>query len=82
MVGPDDVGVSGAKGAGRLCGDHILRVLQANSEENMTVPVSSADPLRRVEGMNLQLKHTRGQNLQWPKHNQINQISSVKTSSA
>lgn len=64
VIGPDNVGVSGAKGAGRLCGDHILRVFQANPKKYMTVPVSSADALRRVEGMNLQLKHTGGQYLQ------------------
>lgn len=64
VIGPDDVGVSGAKGARWLCGDHILRVFQANPEEYVTVPVSSADALRRVEGMDLQLKHTRGKNLQ------------------
>lgn len=63
VIGSDDVGLSGTKGAGRLCGDDILRVFQANSEKNVTVPVSSTDPLRGVEGMNLQLKHTRGQNL-------------------
>lgn len=63
VIGPDDVGVSGAKGARWLCGDHILRVFQANPEEYVAVPVSSADALRRVEGMDLELEHTRGQNL-------------------
>lgn len=49
VIGPDDVGVSRAKGARRLCGDHILRMFQANSEKYVTVPVSSADALRRVK---------------------------------
>lgn len=65
VIGPDDVGLSRAKGARRLCGDHILRVFEANSEKYMTVPVSSADALRRVEWMDFQLKHARGENLQW-----------------
>ena len=59
MIGSDDVGLSGAEGAGRFCGDHILRVFEADSEEDVTVPVSPTDPLRRVEGVNLQLKHAR-----------------------
>lgn len=35
----------------------------------MTVPVSSANALCRVEWMDFQLKHTGGQNLQWQKKN-------------
>lgn len=64
VVGPDDVGVSRAKGARWLCRDHILWVLKTNSEKYMTVPVSSADALRRVKGVDFQLKHARGENLQ------------------
>lgn len=64
VIGPDDVSVARTKGTRRLCGDHILRVFETNSEKYMTVPVSSADSLGRVERVNLQLKHTRGENLQ------------------
>lgn len=64
VVGPDHVGVSGSEGAGRLCGDHVLRVLEADPEEYVTVPVPSADALRRVEGMDLELKDTGGNHLE------------------
>lgn len=49
VIGSDDVGLPGAKGARWLCGDHILRVFETNSKKYVTVPVSSADALRRVE---------------------------------
>lgn len=58
VIGPDYVGVSRSKGTRGLCGNHVLRVLEADSEENMTVPVSSADALRRVERMDFKFKHT------------------------
>lgn len=63
VIGPDDVSVSSAKGARWFSRDHILWVFEADSEENVAVPVSSADTLRRVEWMDFQLKHTRGENL-------------------
>lgn len=63
VIGPDHVGVSGAEGAGRLRGDDVLRVLQADPEEDVAVAVSPADALRSVEGVDLQLEHTRGQHL-------------------
>lgn len=71
VIGPDDVGVARTKGARRLCRDHILRVFETNSEKYMTVPVSSADPLGRVERMDLQFKHTRGENLQRQERSQM-----------
>lgn len=64
VVGPDDVGVPGAEGARRLRGDHILGVFEANPEEYVAVSVSSADALRGVERVDLQLKHAGGENLQ------------------
>lgn len=64
VIGPDYVGVSRSKRARWLRRNHVLRVLEADSEENVTVPVSSADALRRVERMDFQLKHTRGENLE------------------
>lgn len=63
VVGSDDIRVSGAKGARWLCGDHILGVLEADSEENVTVPVFPADAVRRVERVDLQLEHSRRQDL-------------------
>lgn len=71
VIGPDDVGVARTKGARRLCRDHILRVFETNSEKYMTVPVSSAHPLGRVERMDLQFKHTRGENLQRQERSQM-----------
>lgn len=79
VVGPDHVGVSGAKGAGRLRGDHILWVLQTNPEEYVAVAVSSADALRRVEGVDLQLKHTRGQHLQKQEDRRIRHDTNTHT---
>lgn len=64
VICPDDVGVSSAEGARWLCRDHILWVFQANSEKYVAISVSSADPLRRVKGVDLQLKHTGGPNLE------------------
>lgn len=58
MIGPDHVGVPRPEGAGGLRRDHVLRVLEADSEEYVAVPVSPADALGRVEGMDLQFKHT------------------------
>lgn len=58
MIGPDYVGVSRPKGTRGLRGNHVLRVFEADPEENVTVPVSSADALRRVEGMDFKFKHT------------------------
>lgn len=64
MVGPDDVGVPGSEGARRLRGDHVLGVFEANTEEYVAVSVSSADALRGVERVDLQLKHAGGENLE------------------
>lgn len=63
VIGPDNVGVSGAKGAGWLRWDNVLRVLEANSKEYVTVSVSPADALRRVKWMDFQLKHAGRENL-------------------
>lgn len=64
VVGPDHVGVSRSKGARWLCRNHVLRVLEADSEENVTVPVSSADALRRVERVDFKFEHARGEHLE------------------
>lgn len=64
VVGPDDVGVPGSEGARRLRGDHVLGVFEANPEEYVAVSVSSADALRGVERVDLQLKHAGGENLE------------------
>lgn len=63
VIGPDYVGVSSSKRARWLCRNHVLRVFEADSEENVTVPVPSADALRRVERMDFKFKHTGGKNL-------------------
>lgn len=39
-------------------------MLEADPEEDVTVSVSAAHALRRVEGVDLQLEHPGGQNLQ------------------
>lgn len=64
MIGPDDVSVSRSKRARWLCRNHVLRVFEADSEENVTVPVPPADALRGVERMDFQFKHARGENLE------------------
>lgn len=64
VIGPDDVGVSRSKRARWLCRNHVLRVFEADSEENVTVPVPPADALRRVERVDFKFKHTRGENLE------------------
>lgn len=63
VIGPDDVRVSRPKRARWLCRNHVLRVFEADSEEDVTVSVSPADALRRVERMDFQFKHARGENL-------------------
>lgn len=75
VVGPDYVGVSRSEGTRGLCGNHVLWVLEADSEENMTVPVSSADALRRVERMDFKFKHTWGENLEESKtHSHLDRL--------
>lgn len=64
VVSPDHVRVSGSEGARWLGGDHVLRVFETDPEEDVTVPVSSAHALCGVEGVDLQLEHSGGQNLQ------------------
>lgn len=64
VIGPDDVSVSRSKRARRFCRNHVLRVFEADSEEDVTVSVSPADALRRVEGVDFQFKHARGENLE------------------
>lgn len=63
VIGPDYVGLSRPERARWFCGNHVLRVFEADSEEKVTVPVSSADALRRVERMDFKFKHARGENL-------------------
>lgn len=58
VIGPDYVCVSRSKGTRWLCRNHVFWVFEADSEENVTVPVSSADALRRVERMDFKFKHT------------------------
>lgn len=63
VIGPDDVGLPRAEGAWRLRWDHIFRVLEADSEEYVTVSVSPADALSRVVRVDFQLKHAGRENL-------------------
>ena len=57
VISADDVGLSRPESARGLGGDHVLRVLQADAEEYVAVPVSPADAVRGVERVDLQLKH-------------------------
>lgn len=62
--GPHHSGLPGPEGAGRLGGDHILRVFEADAEKDVAVSGSPAEAARGAERVHLQLKQPRGGNLQ------------------
>lgn len=67
-------GLPGAEGAGRLGGDHILRVLEADAEKDVAVAGSPAEAACGAERVHLQLKHSRGGNLQRGRKSQITSV--------
>lgn len=62
--GPHHSGLPGSEGAGRLGGDHVLRVLEADAEKDVAVASSPAEATCGAERVHLQLKQSRGGNLQ------------------
>lgn len=59
LIRSQDICLSGSKGARRLSGDDVFRMLQTNPEKDVAVSRPPAKAASRAERVNFQFKYTR-----------------------